>query len=145
MRHGTRGAALVMVLVMAAAGMALAAAIARTAVLELAMAERDAARLRATAAAEAGLAEALRRREWSAADPWRAAGITTNGARWEVEVRLDAARLDQALELVEWHFEIESAGRAGPAAMTILQGFKVLGALPGEPRRTWWRQAEPAS
>lgn len=140
----SHGAALVTVLAFVAAGMVLAAATARTGALELAMADRGANRLRAIEAAEAGLAHALRSRGWSAAGPWTDAGELPGDARWTVEARLAAARLDPASGMVEWHFEILGTGRAGTAQYSMAQGFVVTGALPGEPRLTWWRHAEPA-
>lgn len=144
--HGpgsSRGVVLVTVLAFIAAGMALAAATARTGALELAMADRGANRLLAIEAAHTGLAHALRSRGWSAAEPWADAGDLPGGGRWTVEARLAAARIDPASGVVEWHFEILGTGRAGTAAYSIVQGFVVTGALPGEPRLTWWRQAEP--
>jgi hypothetical protein len=143
MRRRAGGAVLVVVLVLTAAGMALAAAVATSGTLELAMAERSAARLRAFEAAEAGLAAALRARAWSAGAPWAASGTLAESGEWRAEVRLAAARVDPLGGPVDWHFEIASAGRDGPARVVLVQGFRVLGALPGEPQRTWWRQAEP--
>jgi hypothetical protein len=143
-RRRARGGALVVVLVLTAAGMALSAAVATSAALELAMAERSASRLRAFAAADAGLSTALRARAWSADAPWTASGVLAEAGDWRVEVRLAAARIDPLEGTVEWHFEIESAGIDGAARVTLLQGFRVAGALPGEPMLTWWRQAEPA-
>lgn len=137
-----RGAVLVTVLVFVLAGMTLAAATARTGVVEFAMADRGANRVRAIAAAEAGLAHALRSRGWSAAGPWTDAADLPDGGRWTVEVHLAAARLDPLNGLVEWHFDIYSTGAAGTARFSLEQGFAVIGALPGEPRLTWWRQAE---
>ena len=133
---------LVVVLVLMAAGMALSSAVARTAAAELAMAEQGLSRLRSLEAAEAGLAGVLRARGWSAAAPSSLAGNLADGAEWEAEVRLLAARLDPAGGPVEWLFEIESRGRAGPARMTLARSFTVQGALPGEPRLGWWRQLE---
>lgn len=144
MRRRARGAALAVVLVMTAAGMALSSAVATSAALELAMAEQGIARLRAFEAAEAGLAAALRARAWSAAGPWSAAGTLVTGGEWRVEIRLAAASTDPLAGTAEWHFEIESDGRHGAARATLVQGFRVTGALPGEPRRTWWRQEDPA-
>ena len=143
MRRRADGAVLVVVLVLTAAGMALSAAVATSGTLELAMAERSAARLRAFEAAEAGLAAALRARAWSAGAPWTASGELVDGGAWRTEVRLAAARVDPLGGPVDWHFEIESTGREGPARVTLAQGFRVQGALPGEPQRSWWRQAEP--
>ena len=144
MKRRERGAALAVVLVLTAAGMALSSAVATSAALELAMAERGAGRLRAFEAAEAGLAAALRARAWSASDPWTAAGALPAGGEWQVEVRLAAARIDPVGGVVDWHFEIESSGRDGAARVTLVQGFRVAGGLPGEPQRTWWRQEDPA-
>lgn len=143
MRGRERGIVLVVVLVLTTAGMALSAAVASSGALELAMAERGVARLRAFEAAEAGLAAAWRAAEWSAAAPWTASGALVEGGEWRVEVRLAAARIDPLGGLPEWQFEIESAGRDGPARVTLVQGFRVQGALPGAPQRSWWRQAEP--
>jgi hypothetical protein len=145
MRRRARGTVLVVVLVLVAAGMALSSAIAGSAALELAMAEQGAARLRAFEAAEAGLTAALRARAWSATGPWAASGARSDGGEWRVEVRLAAARVDPLGVVVDWQFEIESAGRYGAARVTLLQGFRVTGALAGEPQLTWWRQADPAS
>jgi hypothetical protein len=138
-----RGAVLVLVLVLVAAGMAVSAAVAGTAALELAMAERTAMRLRAFEAAETGLATALRSREWSVVAPWTASGALAHGERWQVEMRLATVRLDEAAMPVEWHFEVHSTGRAGRASVALAQGFRVHGALPGEPEFSWWRRAEP--
>lgn len=139
-----RGAALVVVLVLTAAGMALSSAVATSAALELAMADSSAARQRAFEAAEAGLASALRARVWSAGAPWSASGALADAGQWQVEVRLAAARVDASAGVVEWHFEVESAGRDGAASIVLLKGFRVTGSLPGEPQHTWWRQADPA-
>jgi hypothetical protein len=144
MRRREGGATLAVVLVLTAAGMALSSAVATSAALELAMAERVSARLRAFEAAEAGLAAALRARAWSASDAWTSSGVLPEGGEWRVEVRLAAARLDPLGGVVDWHFEIESSGREGAARVTLAQGFRVAGALPGEPQRTWWRQEDPA-
>jgi hypothetical protein len=129
--------------VLIAAGMAVATLAASSAALELAMASGLAARLYAREAAEAGLAATLRAREWSVAAPSAAAGSTAEGGEWQTEVRLAAARLDAGGTPVEWHFEIESHGRHGQAWVTLLQGFRISGALPGEPDLSWWRQAGP--
>jgi hypothetical protein len=137
------GAALAVVLVLTAAGMALSSVIAGAASFEFAMASQVAQRQRAFEAAEAGLATALRAREWSAAAPWTAAGTLREGGEWQVAVRLAAARLDPGGAPVEWHFEIDSQGRDGAARVALVQGFRVMGALPGEPQPSWWRQAEP--
>lgn len=144
MRRRAQGVALTAVLVLTAAGMALSSALATSAALEHAMAERATARLRAFAAAEAGIAAALRARGWSAGNAWAASGTLADAGAWQAEVRLVAARLDPPSGTVDWLFEIESSGRSGTAGVTLLQGFLVTGALPGEPRRTWWRQADPA-
>jgi type II secretory pathway pseudopilin PulG len=144
MRQGQRGSALTAVLVLTVAGMALSSAVATSAALELAMSARGASRLRAFAAAEAGISAALRARGWSAGTAWVSGGTLTEGGDWQVEVRLVTARLDPVDGTVAWHFEIESSGRSGVASVTLLQGFRVTGGLPGEPRRTWWRQADPA-
>jgi hypothetical protein len=140
---GSRGAALVTVLVFVLAGMALAAATTRTGMLEIAMADRGANRLQAIEAAEKGRAHALQSGEWSAGPPWTDAGTLADGAQWQVEMRLALAWIDAESSEVEWHFEIHSEGRAGTARFAMVQGFSVAGALPGEPRLTWWRQAEP--
>ena len=144
MRRRMQGTALAVVLVLAAAGMALSSAVATSAALELAMAEQGTARQRAFEAAEAGLGAALRARAWTADGPWSAAGELVAGGEWQVEVRLAAAQVDPVMGAVEWHFEIESLGRLGAAAVTLAQGFRVAGALPGEPRLTWWRRADAA-
>lgn len=138
------GAVLAVVLVLLAAGMAVSAAVATAATLELAMAERAAARLRAHEAAEAGIASALQAGQWSAGTPWSATGALPEGGDWQVAVVLDTARIDPLGGPVEWLFEITSRGRAGTAATTLVQAFRVSGALPGVPAPTWWRQAEPA-
>lgn len=137
------GAALAVVLVLAAAGMALSAAVATSAALEFAMSGQSVARQRAYEAAEAGIAAALRAQEWSAAGLWNDSGTMSGGGAWQVELRLAAARIDPSGALVDWHFEIESRGRDGAAQVILVQGFRVLGALPGEARLSWWRQAEP--
>lgn len=139
-----RGSVLALLLVLLAAGMALSAAVATSAVLELAMSDRAVARLRAAEAAEAGVAAALRARGWSSASPWTATGDLPESGRWQVEVRLFAARVDPHGGPVEWRFEIESAGEHGAARVTLLQSFDVTGALPGEPRPAGWRRLEPS-
>jgi hypothetical protein len=143
-RARQRGAMMVVVLVMMAAGSVLSAAIASSAALELAMADRSATRLRAFEAAEAGLAAMLRARSWSAAEPWSGSGTLAGSGEWEAEVRLAAARVDPVSGVVEWRFEIASTGRHGAAEVSLLQAFDVLGALPGEPRRAGWRRIEAA-
>lgn len=143
MRARSGGAALAVVLVLTAAGMALSAAVATSAALELAMSGRSAVRQRAFEAAEAGIAAALRAREWSASGPWNDAGTQAAGGAWQVEVRLAAARVDASGSPVDWHFEIESRGREGTTQVTLFQGFRVLGGLPGEAQLSWWRQSEP--
>lgn len=144
MRRHSRGAALAVVLVLAAAGMALSSAVATSAALELAMAEQGTAKQRAFEAAEAGLGAVLRARAWTANAPWSASGELVAGGAWQAEVRLAAAQVDPVTGAVEWHFEIESSGRLGAAAVSLVQGFRVAGALPGEPRPTWWRRADAA-
>lgn len=144
MRRRSRGAALAVVLVLTAAGMALSSAVATSAALELAMAEQSTTRQRAFEAAEAGLAEAFGARAWSAGGPWSADGELVAGGAWQAEVRLVAAHVDPLTGAVEWHFEIESSGRHGAAAVTLVRGFRVAGALPGEPRPTWWRREDSA-
>lgn len=139
-----RGAALVVVLVLTAAGMALSSAIANTATLEFTMVDAGLARLRAMEAAEAGLAAALRARAWSAGSPWSAAGGLAEGGRWTVEVQLVAAQVAPPPGPVTWRFDIESAGRHGAARVTLVQSFDVQGALPGAPQLVGWRQADPA-
>lgn len=139
----SRGAALVTVLVFVLAGLALAALTTRTGLLEIAMAGRGANRLRAIEAAEKGRARALQSGEWSAGLPWTDAGTLADGAQWQVEMGLALARIDPVNGEVEWHFEIRSEGRAGTARSAMVQGFSVAGALPGQPRLTWWRLAEP--
>jgi hypothetical protein len=132
-------------LVMMTAGLAVSAAVANSAALEIAMAERSTARLRAMEAAEAGLAATLRARSWSAAAPWSSSGTLAGSGAWASEVRLVAARVDPIGGAVTWRFEIESTGRHGAAAVSLVQAFDVLGALPGEPARAGWRRmgAEP--
>lgn len=144
MRRRARGAALAVVLLLTAAGMALSSAVATSAALELAMAAQSASRLRALEAAEAGLTAALRAQGWSASESWSTTGALAQGGEWRVEVRLAAARIVPDTGAVEWHFEMESHGRDGAARVALVQGFRVTGALPGEPRRTWWRQVDPA-
>ncbi|MFU8820588.1 MAG: PilX N-terminal domain-containing pilus assembly protein [Gammaproteobacteria bacterium] len=144
MKRRSRGAALAVVLVLTAAGMVLSSAVATSAALELAMAEQSTARQRAFEAAEAGLGAALRARDWTADGAWSAAGELVAGGEWRVEVRLAAAQVDPLTGAVEWHFEIESSGNLGTAAVTLVQGFRVAGALPGEPRPTWWRREDAA-
>lgn len=141
-RHA-RGAVLAVLLVLLAAGMALSAAVATSGALELAMTDRGLARLRAAEAAEAGIAAALRARGWSTAAPWTASGTLVDSGRWQVEVRLFAARVDPLGGPVDWRFEIESAGEHGAARVTLLQAFDVSGALPGDPQPAGWRQLEP--
>lgn len=138
-----RGVVLPLVLVLLAASMTLAGAVATSATLELAMADRAGARLRATEAAEAGIAAALRAREWSAAGPWTFAGALPAAGEWRVEVRLAAARADALSGEVEWLFEIESIGRAGAAVAVLRQDFAVTGPLPGTARRRGWHVVEP--
>jgi hypothetical protein len=139
----TRGGVLVIALVMLAAGMTVAFAVAASATLELAMAERTGARLRAVEAAEAGIATALRAGAWSAATPWTASGNLPEGGRWYARVGLAASRLDPMGGPVEWLFEITSRGEAGSARAELAQGFRVLGPLPGVPELTHWRQLDP--
>jgi hypothetical protein len=138
-----RGGVLVIALVMLAAGMTVAFAVAASATLELAMAERTGARLRAVEAAEAGIATALRAGAWSAATPWAASGDLPEGGRWHARVALAASRLDPLGGPVEWLFEITSRGEAGSARAELAQGFRVLGPLPGVPELTRWRQLDP--
>lgn len=137
------GAILAILLVLLAAGMALSAAVATSGTLELAMTDRNVARLRAAEAAEAGIAAALRARGWSATGAWTAAGALPGSGRWRAEVRLFAARVDPFGMPVEWRFEIESTGESGAARVTLLQAFAVSGALPGDPQPAGWRQVEP--
>jgi type II secretory pathway component PulK len=138
-----RGAALILVLVLVAAAMVLSTAVATSAAVEFAMAGRIDARLRATEAAEAGLAEALRARTWNAADPWRASGTLEGSGDWQVEARLVAARVDPLGTITEWRFEIESSGQSGAARVTLVQAFDVSGSLPGEPRLAGWHLMDP--
>ena len=140
-RHA--GSALAVVLALLAAGAALAGAVARSAALELAMAEHDLSSVRAGAAAEAGLAAALRARGWSAASDWSGAGALPGNAAWTAEVVLLATRIDNHGGTTEWLFEARSEGRAGAARVALSRGFSVQGALPGEPAPRWWRQVEP--
>jgi len=139
-----QGAALVVVLVLTAAGMALSSAVANTAALEFTMVDGGLARLRAMEAAEAGLAAALRARAWSAGAAWNANGTLAGGSRWTVQVQLVAARVDPPPAPVTWRFDIESAGRHGAARVVLMQSFDVEGALPGQPRRVGWRQVDDA-
>jgi hypothetical protein len=124
--------------------MAVSAAIATSAALEFAMADRGAARLRAAEAADAGLAAALRARAWSASGPWTAAGSLDDGGDWQVEARLASARVDPSGGPVDWRFEIESHGRHGAAHVRLVQAMDITGALPGEPRLAGWRKLEGA-
>ena len=138
----TRGAVLVMVLVFLAAGAALSTAVARTAALELAMTEQGLSRLQAQLAAEAGLDAALEAGGWSASAPWQGRGELPHGGRWAASVTLVATRLDPGSGAVEWVFEARSTGAAGSARATMVQGFRVDGALPGIPQLAWWHRAE---
>lgn len=138
-----RGGVLVVAIVMLAAGMTVAFAVATSAALELAMAERTGARLRAVEAAEAGIAATLRAGAWSASTPWTATGDLPEGGRWQVQVALAASRLDPMGGPVEWLFEITSLGEAGSARVALAQGFRVFGPLPGVPELTHWRQLDP--
>jgi hypothetical protein len=143
-RNRIGGSALVVVLAFLAAGTLLAGGLARSAALEMAMAEHDLSRVRARAAAEAGLAAALRARGWSAATPWAGHGVLAAGATWTAEVRLVAARVAPGGGATDWVFEVRSTGRAAAARVELSRGFSVSGALPGTARLTWWRQLEPA-
>jgi len=146
-RYGRRraaGSALVVVLAFLAAGMLLAGGLARSAALEMAMAEHEVSRVRARAAAEAGLAAALRSGAWSAATAWTGHGALAGGASWSATITLLAARIDPLGGATEWVFEIHSTGRAAAAQVALSQGFHVTGALPGSAQPTWWRQLEPA-
>jgi hypothetical protein len=134
----------VVVLAFLAAGMLLAGGLARSGTLELAMTEHDLSRVRARAAAEAGVTAALRARGWSAAAPWSGSGVLAGGASWTAEVRLVAARVAPGGGATDWVFEIRSSGRAAAARVELSRGFSVSGALPGAARPTWWRQLEPA-
>jgi hypothetical protein len=141
--HGaSRGAVLTLVLVLVAAAMVLSSAVATSAVMEFALAGRTDARLRAAEAAEAGLAEALRARAWSAVAPWTSSGTLPGSGEWQVQARLVAARLDPFGGIAEWRFEIESSGQRGGTRVTLVQAFDIVGALPGEPRLAGWRQAD---
>lgn len=137
------GSALVVVLAFLAAGMLLAGGLARSAALELAMAEHDLSRVRARAAAAAGLTAAMRARAWSAAATWEARGELAGGASWTARVDLVAARVAPGGGATDWVFEVRSAGRAAAAAVDLSRGFSVSGALPGTARPLWWRQLEP--
>jgi type II secretory pathway component PulK len=138
-----RGAALILVLVLVAAAMVWSTAVATSAAMEFAMAGRIDARLRATEAAEAGLAEALRARAWTAAAPWRASGTLEGSGDWRVETRLVAARVDPTGAMAQWRFEIESSGQSGATRVILVQAFDVSGPLPGEPRLAGWRLMDP--
>lgn len=144
-RHVMRagGSALAVVLACLAAGVLLAGGLARSAALEMAMAEHALSGIRARTAAEAGLAAALRARGWSATAIWEGQGSLAGGASWTARVELLAARVEPG-GATEWVFEIRSAGRAAAAQVVLSQGFSVTGALPGVPAPTWWRQLEPA-
>lgn len=139
------GAVLVVVLAFLAAGALLSSAVGRTAALELAMTEQGLSRLRASLAAEAGVAAALQARGWSAAGRWEGTGSLPHGGDWQATVELAAARINPGGGPVEWVFEVRSTGTAGPARATVSRGFTVTGALPGTPQPTWWRRtgAEP--
>jgi hypothetical protein len=137
------GSALVVVLAFLAAGVLLAGGLARSAALEMAMAEHALSGVRARTAAEAGLAAALRAQGWSATATWAGQGTLAGGASWTAQVELLAARVEPG-GATEWVFEIRSTGRAAAAQVVLSQGFSVTGALPGTPAPTWWRQLEPA-
>ena len=138
------GSALVVVLGFLAAGVLLAGGLARSAALEMSMAEHALSGLRARTAAEAGLAAALRARGWSATATWTGQGTLAGGASWTAQVELLGARVDPGGGATEWLFEIRSTGQAAAARVLLSQGFSVTGALPGTPAPTWWRQLEPA-
>lgn len=138
------GSALVVVLAFLAAGALLAGGLARSAALEMAMAEHALSGVRAQTAAQAGLAAALRAQGWSATATWEGQGTLAGGASWTAQVELLGARLDPGGGATEWVFEIRSTGRAAAAQVVLSQGFAVTGALPGVPMPTWWRQLEPA-
>lgn len=138
------GSALVVVLAFLAAGALLAGGLARSAALEMAMAEHALSGVRARTAAQAGLAAALRAQGWSATAAWEGHGTLAGGASWTAQVELLGARLDPGGGATEWVFEIRSTGRAAAAQVLLSQGFSVTGALPGTPLPTWWRQLEPA-
>ena len=137
------GSALVVVLAFLAAGVLLAGGLARSAALEMSMAEHALSGIRARTAAEAGVATALRAQGWSAAVTWEGHGTLAGGASWTAQVELLGARVDPGGGATEWVFEVRSTGRAAAAKVVLSQGFAVVGALPGSPRPTWWRQLEP--
>lgn len=143
-RHRIGGSALVVVLGFLAAGVLLAEGLARSAALEMSMAEHALSGLRAHSAAAAGLAAALRARGWSATAAWEGQGTLAGGASWAAQVELLGARVDPDGGATEWLFEIRSTGEAAAARVLLSQGFSVTGALPGTPTPTWWRQLEPA-
>ena len=138
------GSALVVVLGFLAAGVLLAGGLARSAALEMSMAEHALSGLRARTAAEAGLAAARHAHGWSATATWEGQGTLAGGASWAAQVELLGARIDPGGGATEWLFEIRSTGRAATAQVLLSQGFSVTGALPGTPAPTWWRQLEPA-
>ncbi|NHA14902.1 hypothetical protein [Thioalkalivibrio sp. XN279] len=138
------GSALVAMLAFLAAGVLLAGGLARSAALEMAMAQHALSGLRARTAAEAGLAAALRAQGWSATATWEGHGALAGGASWTAQVELVGARVDPTGGATEWVFEARSIGRASAARVVLSQGFSVTGALPGTPAPTWWRQLEPA-
>ena len=137
------GFVLVMVMVLLVAGAMLAAAVAASAAIETAMAGQSVETAAAFSAAEAGVATALRSGGWSAG-PWTDTGTLPGGAAWEAAVTLAAAAIAGDGTTPEWHFEVVSTGSAGRATTTLVQGFVVRGALPGEPVLTYWRQEGPA-
>ena len=141
-RAAQGGAVLVMVLVLMLAGALLSAAVAASAAMETAMAGQAAETAQAFSAAQAGVAAALRSRDWGPGAAWSGAGALGDAA-WRAGMTLAAASVGSGAALPEWHFEIVSTGVAGRASATVVQGFVVAGALPGEPELTYWRQAAP--
>jgi len=138
-----RGAVLVIVLVLVMAGAMLAASVAGSAALELSMAGRADETLRAFQAADAGLSAALASAAWNPGAVWGGSGSLPEGGDWAVTIRLTAASTALETGLAEWHFEAASEGRYGAAVSTMVQGFVVSGALPGEPVLTYWRREDP--
>lgn len=139
---GERGAVLAVVLVLLLAGAMLSAAVAASAAVETAMAGQSMEMAAALSAAEAGITTALRARGASPGPAWTGSGTLGEG-RWEAGLSLVAASVDAEGTTPEWHFEIESYGSAGRAATTLVQGFVVTGALPGEARPTYRREQAP--
>lgn len=132
-----------MVMVLLIAGAMLAAAVAASAAIETAMAGQSVETAAAFSAAQAGVTTALRSDAWGAT-PWTGSGTLPGGSAWSVAITLAAASIAADGATPEWHFEVASTGTSGRATTTLVQGFVVTGALPGEPVLTYWRQEGPA-